>query len=242
MSTSDPDNLIASARRDDIEAVRRLLTEGVDPDKVLLTGHFPDPTGKRTALMDVAVRGRVDIMNVLLERGADTERKGRNGDTALSLASKAGQTEAVKLLLGAGAATDYADATGKTLLMYAVDRGSIGVAQVLIDAGVDLNANDEWGNTALHHAANTDNSDMTRVLLAAGADHTLVNRLGQTPEIIAFRPECYDERLGGVPKRPEHLTKGETLSVLIAHRERQALRELSGLTDDQEPVQRARRM
>ena len=62
---------------------------------------------------------------------------------------------------------------------------------------------------------------MTRILLAAGADHTLVNRHGETPE---------------------QLTKGETLSVLVAHREQQELRQAAGLTDDQEPVQRTRRM
>lgn len=241
-STSDTNSINVRRPLMDIERVRRLLSEGGDPDKVFITGSFPDPTGKRTPLMDAAAAGRLDIMNVLLEHGADIERKDSEGDTALSLVSKAGQTEAMELLLGAGAATDHADAAGKTLLMHAVDRGSIGVAQVLVDAGVDLNAKDEWGNTALHHAASTDNSNITRILLAAGADHTIVNRESQTPENIARRPECYGIHVGGVPKRPEQLTKGDTLSVLVAHREQQVLRQSVGVTDDQEPVQRHRKM
>jgi ankyrin repeat protein len=106
----------------------------------------------------------MEILNLLLEHGADVNTIAENGWTALHMAASQGRTRAVKMLIDKGADLDcrtgkpkgwYSDGrpTGQTPLLLALRSGYLHVAQLLIDRGADVNGADETGKTALLLAA-----------------------------------------------------------------------------------------
>jgi serine/threonine-protein phosphatase 6 regulatory ankyrin repeat subunit B len=75
----------------------------------------------RTTLMEASTAGRTEIVQMLLEKGADLDVKDDNGKTALMEASTSGRTEIVQMLLEKGADLDVKDDNGKTALMMVKD-------------------------------------------------------------------------------------------------------------------------
>ncbi len=95
-----------------------------------------------------ALGGSVDVVQLLLERGADPD------DGSLRVAAGAGHAEVVSLLLGAGAQVGGRDAdTGHTALHAAVaggpDGGRLDVVRVLLAAGADVESTTSDGASAL---------------------------------------------------------------------------------------------
>jgi len=91
-----------SAEKGDIEAVKRLLDQGYPVDKKeAMTWQLPDGL---TALMEAAYYGRNDIVELLIDRGANVNAVSSSGSmSALMLAAAKGQVDTVKLLLKRGA-------------------------------------------------------------------------------------------------------------------------------------------
>ncbi|KAJ1382996.1 ankyrin repeat-containing domain protein, partial [Ochromonadaceae sp. CCMP2298] len=59
-----------------------------------------------TAVHLACVKGHLDVLRLLLEKGADTDAKDVDGMTALHWASQQGHPEVLRLLLEKGANTD----------------------------------------------------------------------------------------------------------------------------------------
>jgi hypothetical protein len=89
-----------------------------------------------TALMRAARHGRVKMVRVLLERGADPNVARSDNFTALSLAAFFGHTEIVEVLLKHGARTDVETRYGTSPHMWAKAR-SFGDVVRCIEKGVD---------------------------------------------------------------------------------------------------------
>jgi hypothetical protein len=82
----------------------------------------------RTALSFAADRGNVEIVRMLLERGADVNAKDTfYGATALDLALQNGQVDVVRLLLDKGATG------GEEALQTGVDKGNAALVALAID-------------------------------------------------------------------------------------------------------------
>lgn len=91
---------------------------------------------------------------VLLDGGADVNRKDARGRTALIIAADEHcYNDTIKELVRAGADVNAADANGKTALHYALSYGSQDVARYLIKKGADYNRADNSGVTAAALAA-----------------------------------------------------------------------------------------
>ncbi len=206
------------------EAVEALIDGGADLEAC-------DPYGV-TPLMITSVP---DIKKMLCEAGAQVDARDIDGMTALQRAAKNDDPKSIQVLLDAGADVNAQTNYGMTALHYAVlpedfslvDR-PIAAKQnapqsirMLLAAGAQVDARDETGDTALHVAAECDDPESVSVLLDAGADSTLVNRRGE---------------------RAEEVAQGKAKDILTAERERGILRQVVGLNDTEEPVQRSRRM
>ena len=150
------------------------------------------------------------VANLLIEKGADINKKNMKGETAFHFAAKTGRIDIVTKLVNAlkkkqmdlnkknnnntinkqieaSAEVDAQDKNGWTPLMIAVQFGHNGIAEVLMNEKVDLNKKNKFGETALYHAAETGNFDATEKLLEGNADVDTKNKDGWTPLMISLK-------------------------------------------------------
>ena len=107
-----------------------------------------------TALMKAARHNNLEIVQFLLNNGADVNAKSNYGWTALILATIYNNLEIVQLLLNKGADVSAKNKDGRTALILASTEGHLDIIQLLVSHGADLTIKDNQGFTALMHAQN----------------------------------------------------------------------------------------
>lgn len=122
-----------------------LLSHGVDIEA-------QSERTKDTALSLACSSGRFEVVELLLNRGANKEHRNVSDYTPLSLAASGGYVNIIKLLLSNGA--EINSRTGSKLgispLMLAAMNGHASTVKLLLDQGSDINAQIETNrNTAL---------------------------------------------------------------------------------------------
>ena len=81
--------------------------------------------------MHVALQGDLELVRLLLDRGADVNRQDGDGFTALTIAAEEGHWDVVRLLASRGADIDHRDATGLSALDRAAAGGESGIVSFL---------------------------------------------------------------------------------------------------------------
>lgn len=97
-------------RRDNTPVIRLLLDKGA-----IVTFK-----GDLTALHKAAGQCEPEVVQMLLDRGADPNARDINGNTTLVYAAGSGRLEVVPLLIKAGADVNARDDDGKSVLVHAV--------------------------------------------------------------------------------------------------------------------------
>jgi ankyrin repeat protein len=112
-----------------------------------------DPSTGETAL-HISVKAHQDNwVGFLLNKGANTDVKDREGNTALHYAALYGDTTAAGYLIGMHAKIDATNNSGETPLILAVHRRDPVIVQQLIEAGADPKIADTIaGKSALDYA------------------------------------------------------------------------------------------
>jgi ankyrin repeat protein len=105
-----------------------------------------------TALAAAATNGQEEIVELLMEKGAQIDKRDEKGKTPLMFAVLNGHTEAAEALLEKGAAIDAKDYTGHTILMQAAYKGLTASVRFLLEKGADPDWLDENDQTAYTHA------------------------------------------------------------------------------------------
>ena len=188
----DTSHALHNAR--DPTLVKMLLDTGADPNLRL----YHDDRG-RTPLFEAAMNGfaendghcepyldneclksTLDLMQLLLDYGADPNAKQIGGETTLHKAVSLGEAY-VRLLSSRGADVNARNDQQQSILDLAVDT-SDRMIDVLVEYKVDLDAKDSNGQTALLKAAQSKSDGAARVeaLIGYGADVRAKDLKGRT--------------------------------------------------------------
>lgn len=185
--------------RGDAAAIREALDGGVDLDA--------RTDGGATALMLAARSGRLDIIDLLLDAGAEidatlkdeaergfAEDKHPDSDdcdlvTALHHAIAWEQTDAALHLLASGASPAALDGDQVPPLVLAADTGDLRVVDALLTSGAPVDQ--ALDATALHAAAERGHPEVVRRLIAAGAEIDWRDEDGWTALMKATSDVCH---------------------------------------------------
>lgn len=138
--------------------------------QLLAAGALVDGRGEGGAALNAAAyRSPVELVELLLAKGADVRVVDDTGGTALHAAAVWNAEGAARALLAAGASVDAVDKEGNTPLhattsfASATSKGSVAVARLLLAAGAKLTAN-AAGKTAVELAEAKGATDLADVL------------------------------------------------------------------------------
>ncbi|KAL3118634.1 hypothetical protein niasHT_001029 [Heterodera trifolii] len=161
----------------------RVLIDALDADELnILLRWTVDPverdnTRSRSALWSAFFRQHIEIVDLLLEKGADPnepmvgqENNINTNITPLFLAVRHANLPLCRVLVERGANVDLGSDFATTPLMIACKRSQMEIVSFLIENGADTNLQNGDGETALMAACYRGNVDIVRMLLSHGAN------------------------------------------------------------------------
>ena len=114
--------------------------------------------------------GKLEILKLLLEKGADMNLGDNRGRTPLSIAAGTGLSEVANVLVEEnGIDLDLKDGDGRTALSWAAMQGRFEVVELLLRKKPNLHFKDTYGVTALWYAVENGDSEMVRLMLENNA-------------------------------------------------------------------------
>src|SRR4051812_1375698 len=123
-------------------AVQDLIKRGADVNEADRSGI--------AVLILAARRGQTDIVRLLLDNGADPEKRmGDRQESALMWASAYDHRDIVPILLDKGASINGKDLYGVTPLIVAAARNCSEMISLLLDRGADIEHKSDDGRSAL---------------------------------------------------------------------------------------------
>ena len=163
----------------------------------------------QSPLFFAVYNGHKDMVQLLLDKGADINTVNIFGRTPLHHAAEYGKIDAAGLLISLGAKPqltkaaanrqekiingllqagvdpDITDLHGQTALMHASILGHMNVVKILLQWGANPNKEDLQGQTPLHKAAIWGCKNVAIQLIFAGAELNKTDLWGQTPLLVA---------------------------------------------------------
>ncbi len=170
----------SAAHKGDLKEVRKQLTSGTNVNSETFRM-------RRSALHEAAGNGHIEIVKLLLEKGADVNIRENCGATPLHRAAHGGHTKVMKILLQNGADTFQRGTGCGTPLEWAARKGQLKAIEILLDHGADVNY-----ETPLHAAVETGHVEIVDYLVARGADVNKRGAGGCTPLHCTFRGQQLD--------------------------------------------------
>ena len=166
--------LMLATGKGNLDAINLLLSAGA-------TKPIKDVCGNTWLHYAVFEPFSKEVLQTVIDLGADVNATNTSNTTALMLASKKGNIDAINVLLDAGANKAIKDANGSTWIHYAVDGNcSKEVLQVIVDNGAEVNATNKQNCSTLMMASQKGNVDAMRLLLNSGANYDIEDNYGNT--------------------------------------------------------------
>ena len=149
---------------------------------------------KETAFFNAAWYGHLEIMDLLLEAGADPILPDKNGNTPLIRAAHSGKTAAVRRLLKIEAVRQNINAqneNGATAFFKAVNQGHQEIMDLLLEAGADPILPDKDGYTPLRRLVSWGRTKAVKKLLKIEAVKKNINAQNESKETAFFNAAWY---------------------------------------------------
>lgn len=183
------EDFFIAVKRDDETTVRSLLNRGFDPNTLDPNGQYAivialkEPSLKvlgallenkstlvevrtkndESPLMLAALKGMIQVCEVLIRRGADVNKPGW---APLHYAATSGHTAVMQILLENHAYIDAASPNGSTPLMMAAMYGTTSASKLLLESGADPLLKNDLGLTALDFATRSKKMESAEVIAA----------------------------------------------------------------------------
>ena len=178
--------ILLAVYADHPEIAESLLATGIEPNifEAAATGRIQrvrellkkDPTSAKAYSPDgwTALHlnwGHLDIVELLLDSGADINAVSRNKFVATPLqgAAVAKRFELARLLIARGAKLSPRGEGGDSPLHECAGNGAIEIARLLLDHGADINAKNDEGKTPLAIALEYKQPEIAKLLRERGA-------------------------------------------------------------------------
>ncbi|ELW70899.1 2-5A-dependent ribonuclease [Tupaia chinensis] len=193
--------LIEAVQRKDVKLVQQLLERGTDV-------NFQEEEGGWTPLHNAVQQNREDIVELLLDHGADPHLRKKNGATPFIIAGIVGNVQLLRLFLSKGADVNECDFNGFTAFMEAAAYNKVDALRFLHERGAKVNLGrkpkmdqeklGKGGATALMDAAEKGHIVVLKILLdEMGADVNARDNMGQNALIHALQ-SCNDRDVENV--------------------------------------------
>ncbi|MBD5411748.1 MAG: ankyrin repeat domain-containing protein [Treponema sp.] len=171
----DADTFIKACEENDVNFVSDALKTDNSLSNAASTGRYGN-----FALMIASSKGYTEIVKLLIDNGADVNKRSCIGSTALYSALDSEEWGVIKnqslkivaLLINAGADVNVKDVQGSTPLSIAAARGYYDIVQLLLENGANANerGHGPFGSTALDMAEMGGHKNIMNLLRAYGAE------------------------------------------------------------------------
>ncbi len=174
MNMDDLKSELSDAANDgDLETVKKILSKPIHPD-------INDEDEGLTPLEWAADDGHLDVVEYLLQQGADLHHKDKEGRTSLMWAISGCNDNIIKLFIEKGVDVFAQTTKGESAITMAANRGQLNTVQRLLEAGVPIDTKDAEGNTPLMLALPY-HTDLMEYLVENGADVFTQNNKKESP-------------------------------------------------------------
>lgn len=191
--------LQTAATEGHIDIVKELLSRGGKVNQKTNHANFP----QQTALQGACELGRGEIVDILLDHGADPNLGGGEDNYPIITAARNIQVEIIGKLISAHADVNVVggDDGDTALIIVAKKIASLEPLKQLLEAGAAIDATNNNGDTALISAASSGDDEFVSFLLAKGADVLHTNNQG----------------INAMQAASENDNPGDTLNILIKY-------------------------
>ncbi len=162
------------------EIAKLLIEKGADVNAQAADGGTATSGqgGGGTALMGASRGGDTDLVQFLLEQGANVNAKDKTGWTALLLGIAPDKIEIAKILIEKGADVNAQNEHGYTALMSAIICDDMQLVKLLLANNAKVNIQRRDGKTALMCAVDNGNPKIVKMLVKAHADFNTQDEYG----------------------------------------------------------------
>lgn len=184
MSKSNQRNnkLIDAVSAGNLSEVNKLISEGIEINQI----NYADED--LTLLMLAIDIDRADIVQALIDAGADLYDSTYFEDTPLGLAATRGNLEILELLLNAGANPNYGGESPP--LCDAVRKQHVNVIKALIQRNADVNLTTPSKISPLMIAAGIGNLEIVKLLVELGADVNATDDIMEAGNVALNKAAC----------------------------------------------------
>ncbi|MBA0746500.1 hypothetical protein Gogos_009010 [Gossypium gossypioides] len=164
-------------RNEDARSLLHVTVSSAHPEMVKLLSDAADESVVNgideegwAPIHSAASIGNLEIMEILLSKGANVNVKNDGGRTALHYAASKGWLKIAELLISHGC----------TPLHRAASTGKSALCELLIEEGAEVDATDRAGQTPLMSAVICQNKEVALLLIRHGADVDIEDKEGYT--------------------------------------------------------------
>lgn len=132
-------------------------------------GSLPTEMNIFSAYFWLPSHRRIELIQNMIESGADINTQNPSGETLLMYAVKSNDEEMIDLLVCNKANLDLIDRDGNSALVLAMQKKNEKIARLLIQSGADINIKPQYGKSAFHLAIENGQESLAILLVEKGA-------------------------------------------------------------------------